>query len=242
MLGRPSEGGAQHERRLHRVLGGLVEDHPLSAGEGVLVVDGRPGALLDEVEVLARRDVDPHLLPLRPGGEGGVPVIGIEQALRHQVVAPGEQQIAEQDRGRGAEGRRGRRPTGSLMESLEAAMRRRRTPPGVRAVDEIVVHEGCGVEHLDGAGERDDALQLHLGRPVSELGNRIERRPADPLPAPVGEQGPEPLATSEKLPRKGPERGDLLRYSGKNQRAVIDQSIQSRLDQVDQAGALDHTA
>ncbi|BDZ47365.1 hypothetical protein GCM10025866_32740 [Naasia aerilata] len=94
--------------------------------------------------------------------------------------------------------------------------------------------ERRSVEELEGAGDRHDPVDGARGR---RLGSRRDRPPA--LPA---DESAEALTASEKLPRELRERGGLLRDGGENGGALVDQPIESSLDEIDQSGALCHTA
>ena len=92
---RAGQGRAQVQRALDRVLGRLEPDHPQCAGHGAV-----PRRLAEQVQVLAGDDLHAHgvehLLPA--GQSGGRQAAGVEQ-----LVGPGQQQIADQDGGPGAE-------------------------------------------------------------------------------------------------------------------------------------------
>jgi hypothetical protein len=87
---------------------------------------------------------------------------------------------------------------GLLVQGLEAAVRGRTPAAGVRAVHDVVVHQGGGVEDLERGGDRDDRLGRGLPGP---FGQRVERaRTArHRLPSPVAEQCPEALAAGQQV-------------------------------------------
>ena len=87
-------------------------------------------------------------------------------------------------------------PARSGVQPLEQPVGRRGAPAGVGVVDDVVVHEGGGVEELERGGGRDDREQVASALRLE----RVEAPAGDRLPAPVAEQGPEALAAAEKPP------------------------------------------
>ena len=77
-----------------------------------------------------------------------------------ELVAPPEQEVAEQQRRRLPEPDRAARPAPVAVEGLEATMSRGSTATGVGVVDDVVVNEGGGVEDLERAGGQDYRIQV----------------------------------------------------------------------------------
>ena len=78
------------------------------------------------------------------------------QPLLEEIVAPGHQQVAEQDRARPAEGRGIAGPRVRAVRGLERAMRGGAAAARVGVVDHVVVHERGGVEDLERGRGGDD--------------------------------------------------------------------------------------
>ncbi len=144
-----------------------------------------PGRFLGDVEELTGGDVAPHPGVFR-AHDRGLRVIG-DTGL-HEVVAPGDEQISQQDRRRAPEGVGVARPAGLEMRALEGAVRGGTAASGVGVVDQIVVHESRGLEDLQGGAQVPERFALH-GIPVVETGDRT--------PSGVAESRPEPLAADE---------------------------------------------
>jgi hypothetical protein len=81
-----------------------------------------------------------------------MPRARVRESLLEQVVAPGDEEIAEQDRGGPPERRAVARPAGLRVRRLERTVRGGLSAPGVGVVDDVVVHERGGVEHLERGG------------------------------------------------------------------------------------------
>jgi hypothetical protein len=147
----------------------------------------QPGALLEDVEVLAGGDLGAHPVEFRPGQPGGALVRRGGEALVEEFVAPAEQEVAEEDRRGAAELGLAPRPAARCVQALEELVRGCRAAAGVGVVDDVVVHERRRMEDLQRCGRGDGGGQVGVRRPGA-------------LPAPVAEQRPEALATAEKLP------------------------------------------
>ena len=189
-----AEGGADHERCVHAVLGRLVGDDGLGARAHLVLGRGPPGPLLEDVEVLAARDLGAHPDELRAAAACGVAVGERLESLVEQFVAPAEQQVAVQDRGGAAE-LGGARPSPTRGAGPRSGGGRRGTP----RVSELSMMSSCtqrgGVEDLERRCRGDDGEQVG----GTLFGERVESAPADRLPPPVAEQRPEALATAEKV-------------------------------------------
>jgi hypothetical protein len=117
---------------------------------GVFLVGGRrERRLLGDVEELADGDLPAHQRVDLPRG---CRVRRVRESLLEQVVAPGDEEVAEQDRGGPPERRAVARPAGLRVRRLERTVRGGLSAPGVGVVDDVVVHERGGVEHLERGG------------------------------------------------------------------------------------------
>ncbi len=127
-----------------------------SARRRVAIVGlGAKRGLLGDVEELADRHLASHGGVRRAGGDR-VRDGCRTQALFEQIVAPRNQQVAEQDGRRATEGRRIPDPSRVAMRALERAMRCRTPTTGVGVVDHVVVDQRRGVEDLERRRRRDD--------------------------------------------------------------------------------------
>ena len=172
---RPRERGADRERLLHAVAGGLEGCHAQRARGVAFVGLGAEGRLLGDVEELADRHLAPHARRTRcaprrqRGGRLG-------ESLLEEVVAPGDEEVAEQDGRRPAERRGIPDPSGGAVRALECAMRGGPAAAGVGVVDDVVVHERGRVEDLErGRGGHDGVREL-AGRPRRPRRPRASRR------------------------------------------------------------------
>jgi len=194
---RTAERRADGQRRFDAVLGRLVDDDPVSAGEGVGLGLPGPCVLLEDVEVLARDHLRAHTGELRAPGAPGTTVGELRRARVEQLVAPPEEQVAEQQRSRLPEVLRIPGPALIEVHGLEALVRRRLPSSSVRAVHDVVVHEGGRMEHLERGRGEHDAGQVRRDVVVRE-GIETVGNAARGLPAPVAEECAKPLAAREK--------------------------------------------
>jgi hypothetical protein len=157
---------------------------------------GEPSPLLKDVEILAGGHLGAHPDEFGACGARRLPVVECGEALVEELVAPAEEQVAEEDRRCPPEVVAGARPAGFGVQALEQAMRRRSASSRVGVVDDVVVHECRGVEYLERGCGRDDreAITARVGL------ERVVPAPRDRLPAPIAEARPEALATAEKSP------------------------------------------
>ena len=140
---------------LARMIGGAI---------GVLLIGG--GAerrLLRDVEELADRHLAAHRR-VGAAGVAGAGCRGLGESVLEQIVAPGDEEVAEQDRGGAAERRGVADPPGVPVRGLESAVRRGAPAARVGAVDDVVVHERGGVEDLQRRGCGDHLGGRHRGR------------------------------------------------------------------------------
>ncbi len=142
------------ERSLHAVFGRLVDDDTLGTRKVLSLVLGVPGPLLENVEVLTCRHLDAHPVELGTCCTTSCNTGKLLEPFVEELVAPAEQQIAEEQGGARAEIVWTAGPAFVAVQSLEPAMGGRRTAPGVRVVDDVVVDEGCGMEELERTGGR----------------------------------------------------------------------------------------
>ena len=122
----------------------------------------------------------------------------VARPLLEEAVAPAEQQVAEQQRGRRAVAGRRAGPAAVAVQALEPPVQARLAAAQVGVVHDVVVHERGGVEELEGRRDRHDAVERGGG-----VGRRIEvvALRGDRLPAPVAEQRAEPLSAREERSR-----------------------------------------
>src|SRR5690606_23064128 len=142
----------------------------------------RPCRFAGHVKELSERDVSPHAGILRAGGacRGGGER---REGLFEEVIAPAEQEIAQEDRAVAAEILCGSGPAEVVVGCLERAPRRRGAAASVGVVEDVVMYERGGLEDLEGRSERNHALagRLCSGR----------------SPAPIRESGAQALAPRE---------------------------------------------
>ena len=110
-------------------------------------------------------------------------------AAPEQLVGPGQQQVTEQDRGRGAVLRRGAGPAGPPVRRLERPVRRGPAAAGVGGVHVVVVDQGAGVQ------------QLERRAGPEQRGLLVGSRRRDGPEAPVAERRAEPLAPGDRAVR-----------------------------------------
>jgi len=163
----------------------------------------KPGALLEDVEILSGGHVGAHVLVL--GSRGRIVLAGERgEGVVHQLVAPAEQHVTEQDRRATPERRVIPTPVCLGREGLEAAVNCRFSAAGVGVIQDVVVDQGGRVEDLKRrAHTQDDVagggfVQDHRG---------IAR--ADTMPAPVGEDRSKTLASAEEFLGVRRERGEV---------------------------------
>ncbi|GAA4173421.1 hypothetical protein GCM10022287_15760 [Gryllotalpicola koreensis] len=95
--------------------------------------------------------------------------------------------------------------------------------------------ECCRVEQLKGARGADDRVELALRH------GRLAH-PGDRPPPPVAELGPEPFTTAEKSPRVVQQSGDIGTDGRDNRGAVIEESVETGLNQIDEPHTFRHHA
>lgn len=169
------------QRTFHGVGGGLVGVHLVGA-RWIL----RPAGLQGYVEHLAGDHLGAHLPPRLPGtGQGG----RRHPRVSEHVIGPGERQVADEDRLVHPVVFRRPVPTVRAVAGLEGPVHGRTATPGVGMVDDVVVHQGAGLDELQGTDRVQD-----LDGPVpcapGRRGAGLQYRP-DPCP---GEEGTYPLA------------------------------------------------
>ena len=144
--GFPVTLGTEFGGASHRVAGGLELQH-LLGGVGLGPRGGAVGGPERgrDVEVLAEQYLAAHCCEHRGGAANGLR--GKAGVLEH-LRAPGEQDIAQQDRG----GLPETGGPGAREESLETAVGRWRAAPGVGAVQQVVVNQQGGVQQVEGGG------------------------------------------------------------------------------------------
>ncbi|GMA92752.1 hypothetical protein GCM10025869_32810 [Homoserinibacter gongjuensis] len=96
------------------------------------------------------------------------------------------------------------------------------------------MHEGSGVEELEGRGDRHDRGELAVGGCGVELGERaLVRDRGDGAPAPVAEQRAEALAAREQLARLRDERRQIRRDLAERGRSGVERIVDSSGHEVD---------
>ena len=139
--------GADVQRPLDGVLRGLVAQHPHR------LLDVRGAARLHRhVEELAGDDLAAG--QVEEAERVAHDVVG-QPAPPQQLVGPGQQQVAEQDRGRRAVLLGGPAPALLAVQRRERPVRRRPAAPGVGGVHEVVVHQRARVQQLQGGRGAD---------------------------------------------------------------------------------------
>ena len=179
-----AEGRADVQRALDGVLRRLVAQHRHG---GVDV--GAATGLGRDVEELAGDDL--------AAGEVEEPQrvqhpLGGQAAGAQQLVGPAEEQVAEQDRGRGAVVLPAAGPAVLAVLLLEGPVGRGVATAGVGGVHQVVVDQRAGVEQLQGAAGADECVVVP-GR----------GRAGDGVVAPPAEGGPQPLAAGDAGARVG---------------------------------------
>ncbi|GAA4154295.1 hypothetical protein GCM10022286_01690 [Gryllotalpicola daejeonensis] len=91
------------------------------------------------------------------------------------------------------------------------------------------------MEEFEGTGRADDGIELALGH-----GGLADA--CNGAPPPVAELGAESLATAEKSPRVVEQGGHVGAHSPDNGRAVIEEAVETGLDQIDESHAIRHEA
>ena len=141
-----------------------------------------PGDLFEDVQVLAGHHFGAHQVEDQPcPAAGGGPVADFGEGF----LAEGQAQVAGQDGGRVAEPFAVQRPALGLVQFAEAAVDAGAAPAGVRAVDDVVVDQGRGLEQLQGRAGRDDLAGAGLA--------------AGAAPAPVAHERPQPLSARDQV-------------------------------------------
>ncbi|MEJ1230261.1 MAG: hypothetical protein WDM88_06040 [Galbitalea sp.] len=83
------------------------------------------------------------------------------------------------------------------MQGLEAPVGGGHAATQVGAIHDVVVHERRGVEQFEPGRHVDDAREVPRWLALLERIEPVSARP-DRVPAPVSEQGAEPLAPAQK--------------------------------------------
>ena len=96
-----------------------------------------------------------------------------------QLVAPDQQEVAEQQRRGRAELGGAAVPAGLTVGVREAAVGGGQAAPGVRVVDDVVVDECGRVEHLQRAGRQHDGAQVAGSRVAVGFGRWATCRAGD---------------------------------------------------------------
>ena len=219
LTGRPGEGRADVERTLDGVLGGLVAQHV--HGQVDVARAAGLGAHVEELagHDLAAREVEERL--------GGAHPLAVEAAGAQQLVGPAEQQVAEQDRGRGAVLLRVPAPARALVQRAELAVRGGTPPSYVGGVHVVVVDQRAGVQQLErpaGAYE----CRLVLGRDPAGHG----------VVAPVAERGTEPLAPDDAGASRRDQALGVLAEPVEPNCVLVDEAEQLLLDVVTEGGCV----
>jgi hypothetical protein len=177
---------------------------------------------VQHVEELPAQHLGAHRLP-RDGQPGGR--VGGQAGRADHVVGPGQRQVAEQDRGGGAEPGRRPAPVRVGVPAGELDVHRRLAAPGGRGVHQVVVDERARLQQL----QRAD--RAHHGRR-----RRAVLVAARAPPAPPGEQGAHPLAAVEHEPGQGAGGVGEPRVDVPGQgRALVQERRELGLDRLDQA-------
>lgn len=170
---------------LDGVAGGLGADDGAGAALGLGRVLGPGAHLVEDVEVLADRDLGAHLGVDRV--DGCVDVVGqVREGVDELVVARDEREVAEQDGGGEPELVRVAGPALRAVDPREVDVCRRVAAAGVGLVHDVVVEERGGLEELEARADAQDSLAL----------GGVERA-AVSAPRPVGEGGAQALAAGE---------------------------------------------
>ncbi len=178
------ERGTELKRVLHAVPRRL-QGSDTQRAIGVGVGRGRDvRGLLGDIEELTDRHFTAHASEL---GAGPMRTIGfdVHESFFEQVVAPRDEEIAEEDRGGSTELLAVSRPTLRAVVGLPGTVGCRTSPTCVGPVDDVVVDERGGVEDLERRGRGDH-----------RVGGRRNPSACRGHSAPAGEAeaGPERLA------------------------------------------------
>ena len=115
-----------------------------------------PGDFFQDVQILPGHHFGAHQVedqPRRAAGGGTV------SDFSEGFLAEGQAEVTGQDGGRVAEPLTVQRPALGLVQFAEAAVHAGAAPAGIRAVNDVVMDQGCGLEQLQGRARRH-----HLGR------------------------------------------------------------------------------
>ena len=179
----------------------------------VRLVDPPPGRS-QQVEVLADVDLDPQL---------GEHLVGGGRGAGQQLVGVDERQVADQDGDALAEAPGLAPPAVEGVAGLELDVDRVGAPAGGRAVHDVVVHQGEGVQQLQGGAGVDDG--------------GVVRAPAGADVRPVAERRAEALAAGQDQVTEG---GEGLGQVGVDRRPALElvgqQAGDARLDPLSDAG------
>ena len=117
----------------------------------------RPRRFLRDVQELADRDLAPHRRVLATRA-GRAPGFELGERIFEEVVRPGDQEVAQKEGAGSPERAWVSLPPRAGVVRFERPVRRGVTAPRVRVVDDVVVHQGCGVEDLERRGCRQHVL------------------------------------------------------------------------------------
>jgi hypothetical protein len=159
-----------------------------------------PGVLLDDIEVLTDRDLGAHQVELAARGGTRLGAHQRADGTVEDLVAPAEEEVAQEQARRLPEGAGSSEPVLLPVHRLESLVRGGATTTGVRVVHDVVVHQSGRVEHLEGGRGAHDRREVRAGGLVGEV--EANSRATHRLPTPVAEQGPEPLAPGQQIPRE----------------------------------------
>ena len=165
----------------------------------------------DDVQELAAEhlgaDVGPH--PLNAALS-----VGRQAGFGHDVVGPDQRQVAEQNGRRTAELLRRAPPAAVAVQLGEVHVCGRHAPAGGGVVDDVVVHEGAGVQQFQRREQSQHAvvdrlLGIRRHRPVAP----VRESRAQPLAAAQDEvlqNGDQPVVVRTDVGGPGPAGGQML--------------------------------
>ena len=160
------------------------------------------GRFLGDVEKLPERDVAAHCGVLGPGAAPCCGIHHLLETLLEQVIAPCDEQIAEQECRRAPECAAITRPAVGAVQRLQGAVARGLAAAGIGIVDDVIVCERRGLEDLERCRDGDDGRLIRRIR-GDVVGRRIARRRVvlgvdDRTPAPVAERGAKALSAPQR--------------------------------------------